>query len=100
MLAWMADLYPICRSITGDWVPYRTSYYAERWGFCLSHNRLQRLREGEYEVCIDATLENGHLTYGECYLQGETSDEVLLSAHVCHPSLANDNLSGIALLTF
>ena len=83
-----------------DWVPYRTSYYAERWGFCLSHNRLQRLREGEYEVCIDATLENGHLTYGECYVQGETSDEVLLSAHVCHPSLANDNLSGIALLTF
>jgi aminopeptidase-like protein len=83
-----------------DWVPYRTSYYAERWGFCLSHDRLRRLSEGEYEVCIDATLENGHLTYGECYLEGETPDEVLLSAHVCHPSLANDNLSGIVLLTF
>jgi aminopeptidase-like protein len=80
-----------------DWIPYRTSYYSENWGFCLSHRQFLELKEEEYEVCIDASLENGHLTYGECYLPGETSDEVLISAHVCHPSLCNDNLSGIAV---
>ncbi|HEV8585515.1 MAG TPA: DUF4910 domain-containing protein [Methylomirabilota bacterium] len=81
-------------------IPWRTSYYAERWGFCLSEDRLRALPDGEYEVRIDATLADGSLTYGECVLEGDTGDEVLLSAHVCHPSLANDNLSGIALLTF
>lgn len=82
-----------------DWIPYRTSYYKEDWGFCLSHNRLLALREGEYEVCIDSTLEDGNLTYGECYLPGESDDEVLISCHACHPSLANDNLSGLAVAT-
>ena len=71
-----------------DWIPYRTSYYAEDWGFCLSHNQLATLREGEYDVCIDSTLENGHLTFGECYLPGRSTDEVLISCHACHPSLA------------
>jgi aminopeptidase-like protein len=66
----------------------------------LSHNQLQELRDAEYEVCIDASLTDGHLTYGEYYLPGATADEVLLSCHVCHPSLCNDNLSGIALVTF
>jgi hypothetical protein len=61
---------------------------------------MQALEEGEYEVCIDSTLQNGHLTYGECFLSGRTSDEVLISCHVCHPSLANDNLSGISVATF
>jgi aminopeptidase-like protein len=83
-----------------SWIPYRTSFYAEKWGFCLSHNQLLDLQDGEYEVCIDATLEPGHLTYGECYIKGETSDEVLISTHLCHPSLCNDNLSGLALVTF
>lgn len=83
-----------------DWIPYRTSYYKRSWGFCLSHNQFLALPEDEYEVCIDSTLEDGHLTYGEFYLAGETTDEILLSAHVCHPSLANDNLSGIAVTTF
>jgi aminopeptidase-like protein len=82
-----------------DWIPYRTSYYKEDWGFCLSHNQLLALKEGEYEVCIDATLENGNLTYGECYLPGQTTDEVLISCHACHPSLANDNLSGLTVAT-
>lgn len=82
-----------------DRIPYRTSYYRANWGFCLSHRQLTRLPEGEYEVYIDATLEPGFLTYGECYLPGETADEVLISCHVCHPSLCNDNLSGIALVT-
>ncbi len=83
-----------------DWIPYRTSYYKEDWGFCLSHRQLLELEDGDYEVCIDSTLEDGHLTYGECYLAGRTSDEVLISCHACHPSLANDNLSGLAVATF
>ena len=83
-----------------DWIPYRTSYYKENWGFCLSHNQLQTMSEDEYEVCIDSALENGSLTYGECYLPGESPAEVLISCHACHPSLCNDNLSGVAVATF
>jgi aminopeptidase-like protein len=83
-----------------DWIPYRTSYYAENWGFCLSHNQLMQLRDDQYEVCIDSSLEPGFLTYGEYLIRGESSDEVLISCHLCHPSLANDNLSGIALAVF
>jgi aminopeptidase-like protein len=83
-----------------DWIPYRTSYYTENWGFCLSHRQLLDLAEDEYEVLIDASLNDGHLTYGEYFLKGETDAEVLISTHVCHPSLANDNLSGIALAIF
>ena len=80
-----------------DWVPYRTSYYAESWGFCLSQRQLDALAPGDYEVCIDSSLEPGSLSYGEVYLPGESTDEVLISAHVCHPSLANDNLSGVVI---
>ena len=83
-----------------DWIPYRTSYYKESWGFCLSHNQLQTMGEDEYEVCIDSALENGSLTYAECYLPGENSAEVLISCHACHPSLCNDNLSSVAMATF
>jgi aminopeptidase-like protein len=82
-----------------DWIPYRTSYYKPEWGFCLSHNELTALTDGDYEVCIDASLEDGQLTYGECFLPGRFSDEVLISCHVCHPSLANDNLSGLTVAT-
>jgi aminopeptidase-like protein len=80
-------------------IPYRTSYYAENWGFCMAHERLEALPDGVYEVLIDSSLEDGSLTYGEYRHQGETDDEILLSAHICHPSLANDNCSGLALLT-
>ena len=80
-----------------DWIPYRTSYYHEAWGFCLTHNQLLALKEEEYEVWIDSSLEDGHLTYGELYLPGEQEDEVLISCHACHPSMCNDNLSGVAL---
>lgn len=83
-----------------EWIPYRTSYYNEGWGFCLSHKQFLELEDDEYEVCIDGSLQDGHLTYGEFHLKGEIEDEVLISAHVCHPSLANDNLSGVALATF
>ncbi len=83
-----------------DWIPYRTAYYREDWGFCLSQNRLRQLQDAEYEVCIDSTLEDGHLTWAECFLPGASTEEVLISAHACHPSLANDNLSGLAVATF
>jgi len=83
-----------------DWIPYRTSYYAEDWGFCVSHNQLAGWEDGEYEVCIDSTLAEGHLTYAQYRLPGRTDDEVLISCHVCHPSLANDNLAGIAVAVF
>lgn len=82
-----------------DWVPYRTSYYQPNWGFCLTHNQLLALQDGDYEVCIDSTLAPGHLTYGECYLPGHSTDEILISCHACHPSLANDNLSGLTVAT-
>ena len=82
-----------------DWVPWRTSYYTERWGFCASQRLVDGLAEGDYEVCVDTTLADGHLTYGEHLVEGRTDEEVLVSCHVCHPSLANDNLSGIAVAT-
>jgi aminopeptidase-like protein len=82
-----------------DWIPYRTSYYREDWGFCLSHRKFLEMKEGEYEVCIDASLENGALSYGEYVLPGERPEEMLISTHICHPSLANDNLSGIGIAT-
>ena len=82
-----------------DWIPYRTSYYQENWGFCLSHTQMLSLGEGDYEVRIDSTLEDGNLTYGEVCLPGHSAEEVLISAHACHPSLANDNLSGLVVAT-
>jgi aminopeptidase-like protein len=83
-----------------DWIPYRTSYYDESWGFCLTQRQLDALPDGDYDVCIDSSLEPGHLTYGELVLPGESEDEILISTHVCHPSLADDNLSGIAVSVF
>ena len=83
-----------------DWIPYRTSYYRENWGFCLAHRRFLELAEEEYEVCIDASLQDGHLSYGEYYIPGQSTDEVLISAHACHPSLANEALSGIVISAF
>ncbi len=82
-------------------IPYRTSYYADAWGFCMSQNQLAVLDSigGEFEVCIDSTLEDGALTWGEYLHRGEIADEILLSTHICHPSLANDNCSGLALQT-
>jgi aminopeptidase-like protein len=82
------------------WIPYKTSYYSETWGFCVSAEQSETLTDAEYDVCIDSSLEDGHLTYGELSLPGESADEVLLSCHVCHPSLCNDNLSGISVAVF
>lgn len=82
-----------------EWIPWRNTLYEENWGFCLPHSQREALQEGEYEVCIDSRLEDGHLTYGELFLPGEIDQEFLISVHVCHPSLANDNLTGMAAST-
>jgi len=81
-------------------IPYRTAYYAENWGFCLTHERLLALEEGDYEVYIDSTLADGHLTYGELIVPGTSAETILISCHCCHPSLCNDNLSGMVLSTY
>ncbi len=81
-----------------DLIPYRTSYYAPAWGFCLAHSVRSAMCDDAYDVVIDASLAPGSLTYGEYLHRGRSTDEVLLSAHICHPSLANDNCSGLAVL--
>src|SRR5215470_3940083 len=81
-------------------IPYRTSYYNENWAFCMAHQQLKSLQDESYEVLIDSSLTEGYLTYGEYLHKGQIEDEFLFSAHVCHPSLANDNCSGVALLTY
>jgi aminopeptidase-like protein len=81
-------------------IPYRTSYYRETWGFCLAHEVLEQLAEGDYEVYIDSTVADGHLTYGELVIPGASAETVLISTHCCHPSLCNDNLSGMVLSTY
>ena len=83
-----------------DLVPYITSYYKENWGFCMSHNQFLTLKDDVYEINIDSELKEGSLTYGEYFIQGKTNDEILISTYICHPSLCNDNLSGVALATF
>lgn len=83
-----------------EWIPYRTTYYKESWGFCLSHNQLLQMKDETYEVLVDSSLEDGHLTYGEVFLEGTTGEEILITCHACHPSLCNDNLSGVAVATF
>lgn len=82
-----------------DWIPYVTSYYKERWGFCMTERQKQTLKDDEYEVMIDSTLKDGSLTYGELVLKGETEDEILITTYLCHPSMANDELSGPCVQT-
>lgn len=83
-----------------DWIPYRTSYYKENWGFCLSKNQFDQLEDGDYEVFVDSTLEDGSLTYGEFFIPGKTEDEVLISCYTCHPSQCNDSSSGVVLAAY
>lgn len=82
-----------------DWIPYRTSYYARRWGFCLNRRTFDGLPKGQYRAVISSRLAPGSLSYGECVLPGASREEVIFFTHACHPSLANDNTSGIAVAT-
>ncbi len=82
-----------------EWIPYRTSYYTNDWGFCISHETYSNLAAGDYEVFIDASLKPGSLTYAEFVIEGTTNEEIVFFTHTCHPSLCNDNLSGIAVNT-
>lgn len=97
----LAELRPHLHTLpqTPEWIPYRTSYYREAWGFCLAESELAKWPDGEYEVVIDAELKPGHLTYAECLVPGATDREVLVYTHTCHPALANDNASGMAVAT-
>jgi aminopeptidase-like protein len=94
-----AELEPHLHSLPDrpDWIPYRTSYYREDWGFCLRHRDREALGPGPFEVVIDSQLGPGHLTYAESIVPGREAGEALIYTHVCHPSLANDNLTGIAV---
>ncbi|MGH7853898.1 MAG: DUF4910 domain-containing protein, partial [Candidatus Binatia bacterium] len=95
----LASLKPHLFTLTEhpDWIPYRTSYYREDWGFCLSYSQFLAMEEGEYDVCIDSSLQSGAMSYGEYVAAGDRAEEILISCHICHPSLANDNLSGMAI---
>jgi len=78
-------------------IPYATSYYKRDWGFCMSHDQLEKLKPGNYNILIDSTIRPGSLTIGEAFLNGKSKKEVLISSYICHPSMANDSLSGVVL---
>lgn len=82
-----------------DLIPYRTCYHADDWGFCMRHRDFEVLREGDYQVVIDCERRDGVMNYGEFIHRGDSDRTFLITAHICHPALANDNCSGLAVLT-
>ena len=82
-----------------DAIPYRTSYYEKRWGFCMSHRQFETLKEGKYQVHIDSSLKPGSLTLAEAFIKGKTEKEIFFSCYVCHPSMADDSISGVVMTT-
>lgn len=94
-----AELEPHLHSLPDrpDWIPYRTSYYTRDWGFCLTQHQRDGLGEGPFDVVVDTRLEPGELRYGELLVPGTTDEEVLITSHLCHPSLVNDNLTGLTI---
>ena len=85
---------------TPDLIPYVTSYYKERWGFCLTHNDRMLLTDDEYEVYIDSDLKDGSMSYGEILIKGDTDEEIFLSTYICHPQMANNEISGPAVTIY
>ena len=81
-------------------IPYITSYYEKRWGFCIAENVRKKMKKGEYKVFVNSNLKKGYLTYGELIIPGKTKKEVFLSTNICHPSLANNELSGLVVTTY
>lgn len=102
-----ADLQPHLLTLPAEldpnWIPYRTTFFREAWGFCISRNQLARLTQNDgeqFQVVVDAEFFDGSLTYGEATIAGQTDETILVYAHICHPSLANDNLSGVTVAAF
>lgn len=83
-----------------DAIPYLTSYYKKNWGFCITHNEKKKLKTGNYQVYINTKFSNGFMPIGEIYLKGKSKSEILLSTYICHPSMANNELSGVVLATY
>jgi aminopeptidase-like protein len=83
-----------------DAIPYVISYYRPRWGFCMTYNEYEKLTDGVYHAYINSELVDGELNYGHAILKGETDKEILISSYICHPSMANNELSGPVVATF